>query len=51
VRLNWHVMSLAVLDEGTFVPTHHHQAMAASWRPIRVLSAAAAHGPDAVGTL
>lgn len=50
-RIDWHVMSLAVLNEGKPLPPQYQQAMAASWRPIRVLSGAAEHGPDAVGAL
>jgi 2-hydroxychromene-2-carboxylate isomerase len=48
----WHVMSLAVLNEGKPVPEQYRAAMAASWRPARVLVAAEqAAGPTALGRL
>jgi 2-hydroxychromene-2-carboxylate isomerase len=50
-RISWHVMSLAVLNEGKPVPPQVQQALAASWRPVRVLAAAAQHDPEAVGPL
>jgi 2-hydroxychromene-2-carboxylate isomerase len=50
--IRWHVMSLAVLNEGKPIPEQYKESMARSWRPIRVLAAAAAeHGDDAVGRL
>jgi 2-hydroxychromene-2-carboxylate isomerase len=50
--IRWHVMSLAVLNEGKPVPEQLQEALARSWRPVRVLAAAAAeHDNDAVGRL
>jgi 2-hydroxychromene-2-carboxylate isomerase len=50
--IRWLVMSLAVLNEGKPIPEQYKEPMARSWRPIRVLAAAAAqHGDDAVGRL
>jgi 2-hydroxychromene-2-carboxylate isomerase len=49
--VNWRVMSLAVLNEDKPIPERYREAMASSWRPVRVLAAAAASGPDAVGRL
>jgi len=50
--IRWHVMSLAVLNEGKPIQEQHRDAMARSWRPLRLLAAAAAdHGDDAVGRL
>ncbi|MFD8418285.1 disulfide bond formation protein DsbA [Streptomyces sp. NPDC059466] len=48
VTVNWHVMSLAVLNEGRLdgLPEHHRVLMGQAWAPVRVLIAAArAHGP------
>jgi hypothetical protein len=45
-------MSLAVLHEDRPVPEKHRDAMARSWRPVRLLAAAEqAAGPEAVGAL
>jgi 2-hydroxychromene-2-carboxylate isomerase len=49
--IRWHVMSLAVLNEDKPVPEQYKAAMARSWRPIRVLAAAAGQDGDAVGRL
>ncbi|MFE5137032.1 DsbA family protein [Streptomyces fagopyri] len=48
VTVNWHVMSLAVLNEGRLdeLPEHNRVLMGQAWAPVRVLIAAArAHGP------
>ncbi|MFG2475697.1 DsbA family protein [Streptomyces fagopyri] len=48
VTVDWHVMSLAVLNEGRLdeLPEHHRVLMGQAWAPVRVLIAAArAHGP------
>ena len=50
--IHWHLMSLAVLNEGRPVPEQYREAMALSWRPVRLLAAAErSAGPDAVGAL
>ncbi|MET8408448.1 DsbA family protein [Streptomyces sp. NPDC005195] len=48
LAISWHVMSLAVLNEGRLdeLPEHHRVLMGQAWAPVRVLIAAArAHGP------
>ncbi len=51
-RVEWHLMSLAVLNDGSEVPEQYREAMALSWRPLRLLAAAGrAAGNDAVGAL
>ncbi|MDO8121089.1 DsbA family protein [Isoptericola sp. b490] len=48
VRVRWHVMSLAVLNEGRELSPRYADLMARAWGPVRVVTAArAAHG-DAV---
>lgn len=49
VRVRWHVMSLAYLNEGRDLPERYQQLMAEAWGPVRVLVAAAhEHGDDVV---
>lgn len=38
--VEWHLMSLAVLNEGRPLPEQYREALARSWRPVRVLAAA-----------
>ena len=47
IHVNWHVMSLAVLNEGRDLPADYMKAMDAAWGPVRVCIAAARdHGPE-----
>jgi protein-disulfide isomerase-like protein with CxxC motif len=58
VDLHWHVMSLAVLNEGRELPEDYRRLMDQAWGPVRVITAARlAHGGgvvkalyDAIGT-
>ena len=50
--IRWRIMSLAVLNEHKPVPEQFKDALAKSWRPVRLLAAASAeHGSNAVGRL
>lgn len=49
VQTRWHVMSLAVLNEGRDIPEQYRAFMVTAWRPVRVIIAAqSAHGDDVV---
>lgn len=51
-QVDWRVMSLAVLNDGTQVPEQYREGMALSWRPLRLLAATArAQDSAAVGAL
>lgn len=52
VDVRWHVMSLAVLNEGRDLPENYRDLMSRAWGPVRVVIAAqAAHGDDVVKPL
>ena len=42
IDVNFHIMSLAVLNEGKEIPEEYREALAGAWRPVRVIAAAAA---------
>ena len=48
VEVRWHVMSLAVLNEGRDLPEKYRQVMAEAWGPVRVVTAAVAEHGDGV---
>lgn len=52
IEVNWHVMSLAVLNEDKDIDEDYRKGLETAWGPVRVIiAAAAAHGQDVVGTL
>jgi protein-disulfide isomerase-like protein with CxxC motif len=53
VQVRWHVMSLAVLNEGkTDLPERYAELMKQAWGPVRVVVAAEQRfGPDVIGPL
>lgn len=49
VTTRWHVMSLAVLNEGRDMPEDYRKAMDAAWGPVRVcIVAEQQHGPESL---
>lgn len=52
ISVNWHVMSLAVLNEDKDVDEDYRKGLESAWGPVRVIiAAAAAHGTEMVGRL
>jgi len=52
VEVTWSVMSLAVLNDGRDISEGYRELMAASWGPVRVITAAARqHGPTVIKPL
>lgn len=53
VTTEWHVMSLAVLNDGREdLPAQYKEFMAKAWAPVRVITAAAEkHGPEYIKAL
>ncbi|MEO3781797.1 DsbA family protein [Actinocorallia sp. B10E7] len=52
IEPRWHVMSLAVLNEGREVPAQYAEAMEKAWGPVRVaIAAEQKYGPQILGTL
>jgi hypothetical protein len=47
VRIDWHVMSLSVLNEDRDLAENYREMMDRAWRPVRVaIAAARVHGPE-----
>ncbi|MYR05983.1 disulfide bond formation protein DsbA [Gordonia sp. SID5947] len=52
IDVNFHIMSLAVLNEGKDVPEEYREGLKHAWRPVRVIAAAAAaHGDEILAPL
>lgn len=52
IHVRWHVMSLAVLNEGRDVPQQYADLMTRAWLPVRVVTAVQRdHGDDVLGPL
>lgn len=52
IRVRWHVMSLAVLNEGRDLPEKYRELMSQAWAPVRIVMAAARmYGDEITGPL
>ena len=48
IDVNFHIMSLAVLNEGKDIPEEFREGLRHAWRPVRVIAAAAAQKGDGI---
>ncbi|SIS12941.1 mycothiol-dependent nitroreductase Rv2466c family protein [Williamsia sterculiae] len=48
IDVHFHLMSLAVLNEGRDIPDDYRQKLAEAWKPVRVIAAAVAERGDEV---